>query len=499
MASKPSSATIASEPLTSTSEIQTDTLEPSQLEYLPKSNLNISISIVCCVRLRTHFPPPIEEVVLASGKYHLQKKQTDTGEDDEELMALLGLVEGDSRAGQGSQSKHVTMQDQATSPIMIEDDASENNDDERTPDTSNRSANDRFQELLRELFTPVRREPVKANDEEKTEEDSAMKAGLQAMKANQEEISCWYNYAKGCEDRVKMIRESDSRLNGQQAMTQVYNEVKAHLPDITMANLRSGFEGTYEEHVEYIDCFYARKASSYLVDGQKIYPFCGMAICFSCNELIYLGIEHLSVGVRCIYNALEEYMKMKQRIPLDKWMSFHQYDLQINQFGKFRRREPYTSIIDNNYILENFGIYAEEKLYSYALWLENVSRRIRRIRQRRAFLSAPNCKSNTSELYISSLFAKQNNLLPLNYNLNHPKGTAMRNYKKRPESLAKRIWEVVRNDGTPDEKKFLDIKNESSVQPGYICCGYDESYYPVRNEWMSEKIAQLWMNIGLLC
>ncbi|GES88723.1 hypothetical protein GLOIN_2v1736264 [Rhizophagus clarus] len=273
------------------------------------------------------------------------------------------------------------------------------------------------------------------------------------------------------------------------------------MTSVIKSPLGGGFEGTYEEYIEYIgmrcifdtetpsewrnriwdrlmyfrnkkyytfgekDCFYARKASSHLVDGQKIYPFCGMAICYSCNELIYLGIEHLSVGVRCVYNALEgkfitekfrdisfngthwgmyqhwatactgnrfcklnfkEYMEMKQRIPLDKWMSFHQYDLQINQFGKFRRRGPYTSIIDNNYILKNFGIYAEEKLYSYALWLENVSRRIRRIRQRCAFLSAPNCKSNTSELYISSLFAKQNNLLPLNYNLNHPKGTAIR-------------------------------------------------------------------------
>jgi hypothetical protein len=170
------------------------------------------------------------------------------------------------------------MQDQATSPIMIEDEDEDDNDndDERTPDASNRSANvqtnddtrnrssqqssrgssprntrsqDRFQELLRELSTPVRGEPVEANDEEETGEDSvpkslarlyqkAMKAGLRATKANQEEISCWYNYAKGCEDRVKAIRESDSRLNGQQAMTQVYNEVKAHLPDITMANLR---------------------------------------------------------------------------------------------------------------------------------------------------------------------------------------------------------------------------------------------------------------------
>ncbi|PKK62484.1 hypothetical protein RhiirC2_855652 [Rhizophagus irregularis] len=34
---------------------------------------------------------------------------------------------------------------------------------------------------------------------------------------------------------------------------------------------------------------------------------------------------------------------------------------------------------------------------------------------------------------------------------------AYRNYKKRPESSEKRIWEAVRNDGTPDRKKFLGI------------------------------------------
>ena len=74
-----------------------------------------------------------EEAVLASGKYHLQKKQTGTEQDDEELMASLGFVEGDSRAGQGSQSKHVTMKDQATSPIMIEDD-----DDNQSNSVDNR-------------------------------------------------------------------------------------------------------------------------------------------------------------------------------------------------------------------------------------------------------------------------------------------------------------------------------------------------------------------------
>ena len=42
-------------------------------------------------------------------------------------MASLGLVEGGSRAGQGGQSKQVTMQDQATSPIMIEDEDDNDN------------------------------------------------------------------------------------------------------------------------------------------------------------------------------------------------------------------------------------------------------------------------------------------------------------------------------------------------------------------------------------
>src|SRR3954465_10271316 len=32
---------------------------------------------------------------------------------------------------------------------------------------------------------------------------------------------------------------------------------------------------------------------------------------------------------------------------------------------------------------------------------------------------------------------------------------AYRNYKKRPEFSAKQVWEMVRNDGTPDDMKFL--------------------------------------------
>src|SRR3989454_1371421 len=40
---------------------------------------------------------------------------------------------------------------------------------------------------------------------------------------------------------------------------------------------------------------------------------------------------------------------------------------------------------------------------------------------------------------------------------------AYRNYKKRPESLAKQVWEAVRNDGTPDNKKFLDIVSRDKI------------------------------------
>ncbi|CAB5217139.1 unnamed protein product [Rhizophagus irregularis] len=162
MASEPSSTTIASEPSTSTSEIRTDATEVFQLEALslnylrnqdistipyekdlPKLNpcslCNKGIltfrlqafTVLSCGHIfhriclgeyiaqgeTTNPLCPLcpftielfrEEAVLASGKYHLQMKQTDTGQGDEELMDSLGLVEDDSRAGQGSQSKQVT-------------------------------------------------------------------------------------------------------------------------------------------------------------------------------------------------------------------------------------------------------------------------------------------------------------------------------------------------------------------------------------------------------
>jgi len=47
---------------------------------------------------------------------------------------------------------------------------------------------------------------------------------------------------------------------------------------------------------------------------------------------------------------------------------------------------------------------------------------------------------------------------------------AYRNYKKRPVTLAKQVWEVVRNDGTPDRWKYL----------GVIPCG--EAYYYINGK-----------------
>ena len=69
---------------------------------------------------------------------------------------------------------------------------------------------------------------------------------------------------------------------------------------------------------------------------------------------------------------------------------------------------------------------------------------------------------------------------------------AYRNYKKRPESLAKRIWEAVRNDGTPDRKKFLGIlgyyqkvKNPETQEEYVIAC---EEFYAYFRKYYSKYI-----------
>ena len=69
---------------------------------------------------------------------------------------------------------------------------------------------------------------------------------------------------------------------------------------------------------------------------------------------------------------------------------------------------------------------------------------------------------------------------------------AYRNYKKRPESSAKRIWEAVRNDGTPDRRKFLGIlgyyqkvKNPEMQEEYVIAC---EEFYAYFRKYYSKYI-----------
>ena len=60
------------------------------------------------------------------------------------------------------------------------------------------------------------------------------------------------------------------------------------------------------------DCFYADKRKTYLDDGQTYSLKCGMAICYSCNQVVYLGIQSLSIGERCIYDGLKGKFKTKK-------------------------------------------------------------------------------------------------------------------------------------------------------------------------------------------
>ncbi|RIA85761.1 hypothetical protein C1645_830312 [Glomus cerebriforme] len=241
-----------SEPSTSTSEIQTDT---SEFRAFPTRSTCIKLSLKSrdfnYPQQNSETQSLQEEAVLVSGEYLIQKKQTD------------------SRAGQGSQSKQVTMQDQATSPIVIEDDASDDNDDERTPDASNRSpigndsqdsaTNDEnntaqsrplrrsprhssrqsvtsgnntrehniLQGLLQELSTPVRGESIENNEVAEDDSETSMpknlarlfqkacRAETRATKSIQEEISCWYYYGKAYEERLEEIKRG-VRINQQE-------------------------------------------------------------------------------------------------------------------------------------------------------------------------------------------------------------------------------------------------------------------------------------------
>ncbi|PKC63410.1 hypothetical protein RhiirA1_463801 [Rhizophagus irregularis] len=86
---------MASEPLISTSKIQTDISESFQFEkYIMQ--VETEPPLICPSYNVVIIKLTREEVILTSGKYHLQKN-------NEGLMTSLGLVEGGFRVGQGSQ------------------------------------------------------------------------------------------------------------------------------------------------------------------------------------------------------------------------------------------------------------------------------------------------------------------------------------------------------------------------------------------------------------
>ncbi|PKY61221.1 hypothetical protein RhiirA4_521531 [Rhizophagus irregularis] len=186
-------------------------------------------------------------------------------------MTSLGLVEGGSHAGQKSQSKQVTMQDQATSPIIIEDndDNQSNSIDNSEDDTnvqesesqSKRNSSrrwtspkitrkqEKFQALLQELSISAKGEKAKNVDKEEDADGSVFQSlaqlyqkatctRLRIIKANQDEILCWYKYAEGFENRVREIKSQDSSITDPTARSRAYREVSQHLSEITEANLR---------------------------------------------------------------------------------------------------------------------------------------------------------------------------------------------------------------------------------------------------------------------
>ncbi|CAG8845465.1 22071_t:CDS:1, partial [Racocetra persica] len=80
---------------------------------------------------------------------------------------------------------------------------------------------DTLQGLLKELSTPIKGESAEINDDfvEGSENSisknlvrlyqKACSAETRVMKANQEEISCWYHYGKGYEERIDDIVKNE--------------------------------------------------------------------------------------------------------------------------------------------------------------------------------------------------------------------------------------------------------------------------------------------------
>ncbi|CAG8529332.1 122_t:CDS:10, partial [Cetraspora pellucida] len=106
---------------------------------------------------------------------------------------------------------------------------------------------DKVQGLIKELSIPSK--PIDDNDRGNKSKESkpinllqlyynANRAEKHVTRAYQEEIRCWYLFAKKFEKRVKEIKNDNSRYNDQQARGLVYGKVATNLPGFTRDNLR---------------------------------------------------------------------------------------------------------------------------------------------------------------------------------------------------------------------------------------------------------------------
>ncbi|RHZ62041.1 hypothetical protein Glove_344g19 [Diversispora epigaea] len=210
-----------------------------------------------------------EELGLASGEYAGKASQQsnvtiddDDGGDLEEMIKLRLIVDKSSEqdtslidnekgtsnmeqvnsTDQDNINKTTDTQERGSSPIVDDDD-----EQDLSKDTDER---DIVQSLLGELSTPIKGETVEAMiDEDENNKNSAPKnlsilyqkacrAEMRVMKAKQEEITCWYYYGKGFEERVEAILNNERGVRDQSARNRVYNEIVQHIPGYLKDNLR---------------------------------------------------------------------------------------------------------------------------------------------------------------------------------------------------------------------------------------------------------------------
>ncbi|CAG8540179.1 16127_t:CDS:2 [Cetraspora pellucida] len=74
--------------------------------------------------------------------------------------------------------------------------------------------------------------------EDEGEETSNLMGVVSKLSIDGEEIRCWYLFAKKFEERVKEIKNDNSRYNDQQARGLIYGEVTTNLPGFTRDSLR---------------------------------------------------------------------------------------------------------------------------------------------------------------------------------------------------------------------------------------------------------------------